>query len=158
MTLKLDFESRLAGKKVFVTGHTGFTGGWACLWLKSINADVAGYSLPPDTKPSLFEAAQPVEDTQSTFGDICDYDNLLVAISNFQPDLILHLAAQPLVRRSYREPIRTFLVNAQGTAHVVVEQNNSRYKSPRWFTIKLRTAAVLAALPWNRRITMEMWR
>jgi len=119
MTLKLDFESRLTGKKIFVTGHTGFTGGWACLWLKSIDADVAGYSLAPDTKPSLFEATQLVEDTQSTFGDICDYDNLQVAISNFQPDLVLHLAAQPLVRRSYREPVRTFLVNAQGTAHVL---------------------------------------
>ncbi len=119
MTLKLDFESRLAGKKIFVTGHTGFTGGWACLWLKSIDADVAGYSLAPDTKPSLFEATHLVEDTQSTFGDICDYDNLQVAISNFQPDLVLHLAAQPLVRRSYREPVRTFLVNAQGTAHVL---------------------------------------
>ncbi len=119
MTLKLDFESRLAGKKIFVTGHTGFTGGWACLWLKSIDADVAGYSLAPDTKPSLFEATHLVEDTQSTFGDICDYEDLQIAMSNFQPDLVLHLAAQPLVRRSYREPVRTFLVNAQGTAHVL---------------------------------------
>jgi CDP-glucose 4,6-dehydratase len=119
MTLKLDFESRLAGKKIFVTGHTGFTGGWACLWLKSIDADLAGYSLAPDTKPSLFEATHLVKDMQSTFGDICDYDNLQVAISKFQPDLVLHLAAQPLVRRSYREPVRTFLVNAQGTAHVL---------------------------------------
>jgi CDP-glucose 4,6-dehydratase len=119
MTLKLDFENYLAGKKIFVTGHTGFTGGWTCLWLKSIGADVAGYSLAPDTKPSLFEATHLIEDTQSTFGDICDYENLQLAISNFQPDLILHLAAQPLVRRSYREPVRTFLVNAQGTAHVL---------------------------------------
>ena len=108
MKLKLDFESRLAGKKIFVTGHTGFTGAWACLWLKSIDVDVAGYSLPPDTKPSLFEAARLGEDTQSTFDDICDYDNLQVAISNFQPDLVLHLAAQPLVRRSYREPCQDF--------------------------------------------------
>lgn len=102
-----------------MTGHTGFTGGWTCLWLKSLGTDVAGYSLAPDTKPSLFEATRLIEDTQSTFGDICDYDNLQVAISNFQPDLVLHLAAQPLVRRSYREPVRTFLVNAQGTAHVL---------------------------------------
>lgn len=119
MTLKLDFENSLAGKKIFVTGHTGFTGGWACLWLKSIGADIAGYSLEPDTKPSLFEATRLAEDRQSTFGDICDYNSLYGAISNFQPDLILHLAAQPLVRRSYREPLRTFLVNAQGTAHVL---------------------------------------
>lgn len=119
MTLKLDFENSLAGKKIFVTGHTGFTGGWACLWLKSIGADIAGYSLEPDTKPSLFEATRLAEDRQSTIGDICDYDSLYETISRFQPDLVLHLAAQPLVRRSYREPIRTFLVNAQGTAHVL---------------------------------------
>lgn len=119
MTLKLDFENTLAGKKIFVTGHSGFTGGWACLWLKSVGAIVAGYSLPPDTKPSLFEAACLAEDVNSTFGDICDYDRLHEAIRDFQPDLVLHLAAQPLVRRSYREPVRTFLVNAQGTVHVL---------------------------------------
>lgn len=119
MTKRLDFESRLADKKIFITGHSGFTGGWACLWLKSIGADVAGYSLEPDTRPSLFEATRLAEDTQSTFGDICDYDRLHSAVASFQPDLILHLAAQPLVRKSYREPVRTFLVNAQGTAHVL---------------------------------------
>lgn len=116
---RLEFERSLAGQKVFVTGHTGFTGGWACLWLKLIGAELAGYSLKPDTKPSLFEAARVGADTQSTFGDICDYDHLHDAIAKFQPDLILHLAAQPLVRKSYREPVRTFSVNAQGTAHVL---------------------------------------
>lgn len=116
---KLGFETHLTGRKVFVTGHTGFTGGWACLWLRSIGANTAGYSLPPETTPSLFEATRPVEDTYSAFGDVCDYDNLLGAISTFQPDLILHLAAQPLVRRSYWEPVRTFAVNAQGTTHVL---------------------------------------
>lgn len=119
MTQKLDFERTLAGKKIFVTGHTGFTGGWACLWLKSIGAEVAGYSLAPDTKPSLFGATRLGEDTRTTFGDICDYDRLHASIAEFQPDLILHLAAQPLVRKSYREPVRTFMVNAQGTAHVL---------------------------------------
>lgn len=119
MTLRLGFEGNLTGKKILVTGHTGFTGGWACLWLNSIGANVLGYSLPPETTPSLFEATHLSEDIQSTFGDICDYDGLHATISSFQPDLILHLAAQPLVRRSYREPVRTFLVNAQGTAHVL---------------------------------------
>jgi len=113
------FENLLAGKKIFVTGHTGFTGGWACLWLKLIGADVAGYALPPDTSPSLFEATGLAKDTQSTFGDICNYESLRGAMSNFQPDLVLHLAAQPLVLRSYKEPLRTFLVNTQGTAHVL---------------------------------------
>lgn len=119
MVQAFTFESSLAGRRVFVTGHTGFTGGWACLWLKSIGAEVAGYSLPPDTEPSLFGAVGLGGDTISSFGDICDYEPLRDAIAAFQPDLILHLAAQPLVRKSYREPLRTFLVNAQGTAHVL---------------------------------------
>ena len=115
----LEFEKTLSGKQIFVTGHSGFTGGWACLWLKSIGADVAGYSLEPETSPSLFEAIHLGEDVQSTFGDICDYDRLHAAIACFKPDLILHLAAQPLVRKSYREPVRTFSVNAQGTTHIL---------------------------------------
>jgi CDP-glucose 4,6-dehydratase len=119
MISRLKFEDSLAGKKVFVTGHTGFTGGWACLWLKSIGADVAGYSLAPETSPSLFEEVGLANDVTSTLGDICDFDALLQAIESHQPDLILHLAAQPLVRRSYREPVQTFMVNAQGTAHVL---------------------------------------
>ena len=114
-----DFEQNLTGKKVFVTGHTGFTGGWACLWLKSIGASVYGYALEPDTKPNLYESIKLNNDTQSELGDICNYENLLNSIEKFQPDLILHLAAQPLVRRSYSEPLRTFLINAQGTAHVL---------------------------------------
>ncbi|NVL42758.1 CDP-glucose 4,6-dehydratase, partial [Pseudomonas syringae pv. actinidiae] len=119
MTAKLKFEDSLAGKKVLVTGHTGFTGGWACLWLKSIGAHVAGYSLAPETTPSLFEELGLENDVDSVLGDICDFDKLLQAVEAFQPDLILHLAAQPLVRRSYREPVQTFMVNAQGTAHVL---------------------------------------
>ena len=119
MTSKLEFEGRLAGKKVFVTGHTGFTGGWACLWLKSIGAELAGYSLAPETTPSLFDATGIESEIASTEGDICDYPKLLAAMEAFQPDVILHLAAQPLVRKSYREPVQTFLVNAQGTAHVL---------------------------------------
>jgi CDP-glucose 4,6-dehydratase len=120
MQKKLNLEeSRLSEKKIFITGHTGFTGGWASLWLKSIGAIVAGYSLPPETTPSLFTATRLAEDIPSTFGDIRNYDKLLGAISAFEPDLILHLAAQPLVRRSYREPLATFMVNAQGTAHLL---------------------------------------
>lgn len=119
MTQALNFESVLAGKKVFVTGHTGFTGGWACLWLKSIGAEVAGYAFEPDTQPSLYEALRLADDTRSTIGDICDFERLRSSIADFQPDLILHLAAQPLVRKSYREPLMTFMVNAQGTAHVL---------------------------------------
>lgn len=115
----LDFEKAISGKKVLVTGHTGFTGGWACLWLKTIGAEVVGFSLPPETKPSLFNALDLEERIPTVYGDICDYDSLSDAVEKYQPELILHLAAQPLVRRSYREPVRTFAVNALGTAHVL---------------------------------------
>lgn len=115
------FEQALAGKKIFVTGHTGFTGSWVCLWLQKIGATIAGYSLAPETSPSLFVAAGLHNDARvaTTLGDITDYPRLLDAVQSFQPDLVLHLAAQPLVRRSYREPASTFLVNAQGTVHVL---------------------------------------
>ena len=72
MKKPLDLERSLAGKRIFITGHTGFTGGWACLWLKSMGVEAAGYSLAPDTKPSLFEAARLAEGMRSTFADICD--------------------------------------------------------------------------------------
>lgn len=115
----LDFEKSLSGKKIFITGHTGFTGGWVTSWLKSIGANIQGFSLEPNTKPSLFMAAHIAEGMHSTIGDICDYDHLHSIMAAFQPDLVLHLAAQPLVRLSYRDPLGTFLVNAQGTAHVL---------------------------------------
>lgn len=115
----LGFESALAGKKILVTGHTGFTGGWASLWLTSIGAEVAGFALPPATTPSLFHSLTLSDDVATTYGDIRDYPKLLDVVATFQPELVLHLAAQPLVRLSYREPLETFEVNAQGTAHVL---------------------------------------
>ena len=124
MHKELSFEKNLAGHKVFITGHTGFTGGWVSLWLHAVGAEIAGYSLAPDTTPSLFEALKLAAAYESTIGDICDYEKLYAAIDSFQPDLILHLAAQPLVRKSYREPVRTFMVNAQGTAHVLEAARN----------------------------------
>jgi CDP-glucose 4,6-dehydratase len=115
----LSFEHAIVKCKILVTGHTGFTGGWVCQWLRHIGADVAGFSLPPDTVPALFSVLGHDTDVETIFGDVCDYDAVLNAVQSVQPELILHLAAQPLVRRSYREPARTFLVNAQGTAHVL---------------------------------------
>ena len=113
------FEKALSSKKVLVTGSTGFTGGWACLWLQAIGAQVQGFSLSPETSPALYDALELSRDIPTVIGDICDYDALHRAVDAFQPDMILHLAAQPLVRRSYREPVATFAVNAQGTAHVL---------------------------------------
>ncbi len=115
----LPFEAALSGRKVLVTGHTGFTGGWACLWLEGIGANLMGFALQPETQPSLFQELGIENSIPTVFGDICDYGHLLKVVENFQPELILHLAAQPLVRRSYREPVRTFAVNALGTAHVL---------------------------------------
>lgn len=114
-----NFERSLAGKTVLVTGHTGFTGGWAYLWLSEIGARVTGIALPPDHTPSLYEEAGLASTMDSAFVDICDADAVNRAFEKFAPDAVLHLAAQPLVRRSYREPIKTFAANAMGTAHVL---------------------------------------
>lgn len=75
MTQKAAFEKALAGKKIFISGHTGFTGGWASLWLEAIGAEIAGYALKPDTEPSPFEATRLADGSQSTIGDICDFES-----------------------------------------------------------------------------------
>jgi CDP-glucose 4,6-dehydratase len=112
-------QSDLKGKRIFVTGHTGFTGSWASIWLNLIGSEVYGYSLEPETIPNLFTEAKVGNIVKGTFSDIRDFDKLKSAVSDFQPDLILHLAAQPLVRRGYKTPRETFETNAQGTANVL---------------------------------------
>ncbi|SOE69811.1 CDP-glucose 4,6-dehydratase [Burkholderia sp. D7] len=114
-----DFEQTLKGKRILVTGHTGFTGSWASLWLSLIGAEVAGYSLAPDQTPALYHEIGLSAGIDSTIADVCDYERLKALFDRFQPHAVLHLAAQPLVRRSYREPVSTFAVNALGTAHVL---------------------------------------
>lgn len=111
--------SNLKGKRILVTGHTGFTGSWATIWLNSIGAEVFGYSLKPETRPNLYEAAKVGELLSGAYGDLRDFDGLKKAFDRFQPELVLHLAAQPLVRRSYRIPRETFEINAQGTANLL---------------------------------------
>ncbi len=115
----LQFEQTLRGKRVFVTGHSGFTGGWVCLWLNHIGAEVYGYSLSPNTEPSLYNTLDIQNIVSGEFNDICDYEKLRSAVERFQPELILHLAAQPLVRKSCAEPVSTFTTNVIGTAHVL---------------------------------------
>lgn len=115
----LSFERALTQKRIFVTGHTGFTGGWACLWLNSIGAKVAGFGLMPESTPSLFQASRIEQHVDSFIGDIRDLARLEEALNRFGADMVLHLAAQPLVRRSYREPVPTFEVNTLGTANVL---------------------------------------
>jgi CDP-glucose 4,6-dehydratase len=115
----LGFEEKLAGKRIFITGHTGFTGSWACLWLDAIGAKIAGYSLPPETTPYLYSGLKLKNKPFSEIGDVRNFSQLNDAVSRFKPDLILHLAAEPLVRRSYREPVSTFAVNTMGTVHIL---------------------------------------
>ena len=107
------------GKRVLVTGHTGFKGGWLTLWLHRLGAQVSGIGLQPNTDPNLFELVRIEALCDSHFCDIRNKDNLLKRIRNFRPEVVFHLAAQPLVRYSYREPIETFSTNVMGTAHLL---------------------------------------
>lgn len=108
-----------AGKRVFLTGHTGFKGAWMSLLLKQLGATVAGYALAPPTTPNLFEIAGVGGGMDSTIADIRDTATLHARLRGFAPDVVFHLAAQSLVRESYATPIETFDVNVMGTAHVL---------------------------------------
>lgn len=107
------------GKKVFVTGHTGFKGTWLMAWLQEMGAEVKGYALAPETEDSLFDRMLPHISCESVIADIRDRSRLSEEILTFKPDLVFHLAAQPLVRRSYRIPSETFEVNVVGTANLL---------------------------------------
>ena len=113
-------KARLSGVRILITGHTGFTGSWACLRFSALGAEIHGYALAPDTKPALFDLADVWPSLKShMLGDLADFDLLLETVRRVQPDLILHLAAQPLVLAGYAAPVRTFMTNTQGTAHVL---------------------------------------
>ena len=107
------------GKRVFVTGHTGFKGAWLCKLLALAGAEVTGFSLNPPTEPSLFEIAGIARDVHSVIGDIRDYAALKAAFDEAQPEIVLHLAAQPIVRDSYRDPVYTYETNVMGTVHIL---------------------------------------
>lgn len=111
------FGGAYAGRRVFLTGHTGFKGSWLALWLKSMGAHVFGYSLPPDTQPNHYDLLG--LDVAQQMGDIRDYPKLELAMCDFEPEVVFHLAAQPLVRASYRDPLATYACNVMGTAHVL---------------------------------------
>jgi CDP-glucose 4,6-dehydratase len=107
------------GKRVFITGHTGFKGGWLSIWLSSLGAKVGGYSLPPN-EGQLFYAATNLKDLVTSYeGDISNFDHLQNAIRSFNPDIVFHLAAQSLVRESYKSPLNTYLTNVMGTANIL---------------------------------------
>ena len=107
------------GRKVFVTGHTGFKGSWLCLWLQRLSADVAGYSLPAPTTPSLYEVADVSAAMDSIVGDVRDYRALSESIARHRPDVVFHLAAQSVVRLSYGDPVETYSTNVMGTVNLL---------------------------------------
>lgn len=114
------FANIYKGKRVFLTGHTGFKGSWLALWLNCLGAEVCGYSLAPNTTPSLFKELK-IEDriSKSVIGNILDCEKLEQTIKDFQPDIVFHLAAQPLVRLSYKEPKMTYETNVIGSLNVL---------------------------------------
>lgn len=107
------------GKQVFVTGHTGFKGSWLCKILNSLGANVTGYSLMPPTDPSLFKIANIEQDMHSVIGDIRNYVSLKKAFDKAQPEIVFHLAAQPIVRDSYEDPVYTYETNVMGTVNIL---------------------------------------
>lgn len=109
-----------SGRRVFVTGHTGFKGSWLVAWLRGAGATVTGYALPPETdRPALFTDAALADGITSVLADIRDASRLTAAVTAAAPEIVFHLAAQSLVRRSYREPVETFATNVLGTAHLL---------------------------------------
>lgn len=106
-------------KRVLVTGHTGFKGSWLCLWLQSMGATLRGIALDPPTTPALFDVARVAEGMEHRIVDIRDFAAVKAQMDEFQPQIIIHMAAQPLVRYSYQEPIETYATNVMGTVHVL---------------------------------------
>ena len=107
------------GKRVLLTGHTGFKGGWLALWLNRLGAQVTGLALPPDTEPNLFGLARIDACLDSRICDIRDAKQLAAIVRAARPEIVLHLAAQPLVRAGYRQPLETFDTNVMGTANLL---------------------------------------
>lgn len=107
------------GKRVLLTGHTGFKGSWLSLWLQSMGAEVIGYALAPSTSPSLFEVAEVGKGMTSLEGDIRDLEHLRTVFTKHQPEIVIHMAAQALVRYSYIEPVETYSTNVMGTVNLL---------------------------------------
>ena len=132
-------------RRVLVTGHTGFKGSWLSLWLHRLGAKVSGIALPPPTSPSLFDAARVADGMRSSFIDLRDPREVATAVSAADPEIVLHLAAQSLVRQSYADPVETYATNVMGTVHlleavrrlqnlraVVVVSSDKCYQNHEW--------------------------
>lgn len=107
------------GKRVLITGHTGFKGSWLSLWLQSLGAELHGLALAPPTQPNLYTAARVGDGMVSIIGDICHADTVRKCMAAFQPEIVIHMAAQSLVRQSYIQPVETYATNVMGTVHVL---------------------------------------
>jgi CDP-glucose 4,6-dehydratase len=107
------------GRKVLVTGHTGFKGSWLSLWLQTLGADLMGFALQPPTKSNLFTLANVADGMHSIIGDVRNFTEIQTAIKKFQPEIVIHMAAQALVRHSYKEPVETYATNVMGTVHLL---------------------------------------
>jgi len=114
------------GKRVFLTGHTGFKGSWLSLWLQQLGAEVTGFSLPPPTQPSLFKLANVEKGMTSLIGDIRDLERLSSALQDSKAEIVFHLAAQPLVRLSYKSPVDTYSTNVMGTVNLLESIRRNR--------------------------------
>lgn len=108
-----------AGRRVLITGHTGFKGSWLCYWLKRLGADVYGYAKQPEQSPALFDALNLQQDVQSTFSDVCDLDAIKQAMTESKPEVVFHMAAQSLVKPSYDFPVDTYQTNVMGTVNLL---------------------------------------
>ena len=113
------------GRRVLLTGHTGFKGSWMSLWLQSMGAQLVGYALAPPTQPSLFEVAEVEKGMTSVIGDIRDLAKLQAVVAEFKPEVVIHMAAQPLVRYSYQNPVETYSTNVMGTVHLLEAVRNT---------------------------------
>lgn len=141
------------GKKVFITGHTGFKGGWLVHWLEKHGAKITGYSLPPPTDPSLFETTGVQGKLEKNiFGDVTDFENLSRSLLESQAQIVFHMAAQPLVRASYKNPIETYNTNVMGTVHVLeAVRKTSTVKS----CVVVTTDKCYENFEWERGYTEE---
>ena len=126
-------------RKVLITGHTGFKGTWMCQVLLELGAEVTGYALQPPTDPSLYSLIGMAERMQSIEGDVRDLEHLMQVFDQTQPEIVIHMAAQPIVRESYRNPAYTYETNVMGTVHLLECVRNS--STVRSFGAKLQSTA-----------------